>query len=352
MRSLAISLLVVSSLQATGYAAPDSTDAPAQVRAEDSPTPWIDLAPSTVLAPEVEPPTVVDHKLASALTLGGFYVGFTTWTYFAWYRKHKPLSEFKWGCILCDGIDGNIKLWSGEGWLGSKQYAGGADKLGHLWATMGLARFGTELLQWGGHDKLKAAIIGTALSEALFVGVEVKDGFYFEFSFGDLTFDTLGAVLGFALSMSPRLDELIDFRVEYWPSKAYRAQLEGGNVNIAEDYTGETYLLALHLGGIHQLRDWKYGGWSRFVDVALGYGTRGYKPEQPPGADPYPLSQHMSIGVSLNAQGFFDWLLPGRSRTGRKITHGLFEVFNVPYGSLPLLEHKQSPSGMVTPGGA
>ena len=353
MRVLAVSLLLVGCLRATGDAAPAAPSNGADpVRPADSPTPWIDLAPSKALEHHVDKPAVVDHKLASALTLGGLYVGFTTWTYFAWYRKHKSLSEFKWGCILCDGIDGNIKLWSGEGWLGSKQYAGGADKFGHLWATMGLARAGTELLQWGGYDKLNAAIVGTALSEALFIGVEVKDGFYYEFSFGDLMFDTAGAVLGFALSMSPRLDELIDFRVEYWPSKAYRRQLEGGNVNIAEDYTGETYLLAFHLGGVHRLRDSKYGGWSRFLDVALGYETRGYKPEPPPGADPYPVSQHMFIGVSLNAQGFFDWLLEGRSRTGRKITHGLFEVFNVPYGSLPLIEHTQSPSGTVTPGGA
>ena len=99
MRSLAISLFVVTALRTTSYAGPDATAAPDPVPA-GSATPWIDLAPSKALAHEVEPPTVVDHKLASALTLGGFYVGFTTWTYFAWYRKHKPLSEFKWGCIL------------------------------------------------------------------------------------------------------------------------------------------------------------------------------------------------------------------------------------------------------------
>ena len=72
-----------------------------------------------------------DHKLAAALTLGGIYAGFTTWTYFAWYRKHRPLNEFKWG---------------GDGWLGLQTYAGGADKFRHAWATMSLARLGTEML--------------------------------------------------------------------------------------------------------------------------------------------------------------------------------------------------------------
>ena len=46
---------------------------------------------------------------------------------------------------------------------------------------------------------------------------------------------------------------MFDYRVEYWPSVAYRRQLDGGNVNVAEDYSGETYLLAYHLGSIHSL---------------------------------------------------------------------------------------------------
>src|SRR5262249_62192294 len=99
---------------------------------------WIDRAPSEILekVADQEPPAT-DHKIAAVATLGGAYAGFTTWTYFAWYRKHKPLSQFKWG---------------GDGWLGDTTYAGGADKVGHAWATMGLAADGTELLNQGGAD--------------------------------------------------------------------------------------------------------------------------------------------------------------------------------------------------------
>jgi hypothetical protein len=277
-----------------------------------------------------------DHKLAAALTLGGLYAGFTTWTYFAWYRKHKPLSQFEWG---------------GDGWFGARTYAGGADKLGHAWATMSLARLGTEMLhQWGGYSKLSSTLVATALSEALFLGVEVKDGFYYEFSYGDAAFDTLGALAAVALSLSPRLDELVDFRVEYWPSHEYRRQLDGGNVNVAEDYSGETYLLALHLGGIHALRDASWGGWSRFVDVAVGYGTRGYKPDPPGGEPVYRHHQELSFGVSLNLQGVADWLLDGRSRAAKKIGHATFEVFNLGY--VPAILYRTTPSGQVQPGGA
>ena len=302
-----------------------------------TPTPWIDLGTAPLLGPSdaasdvSEAPPPRDHKLAATLTLGGIYAGFATWTYFAWYRKHKPLSQFKWG---------------GDGWLGSQTYAGGADKFGHAWATMSLARAGTELLyQWGGFDRLTSTLVATALSEALFIGVEVKDGFYYEFSFSDLTGDTAGALVALVLSLSPRLDELFDYRVEYWPSHEYRHQLDGGNVNVAEDYSGETYLLAFHLGGLHTLRDARWGGFTRFVDVAVGFGTRGYKPD-PPGREPdYPHRQELSIGLSLNVQGLSDWLFEGRSRPAKKIGHGLFEVFNAGY--LPAASWQRSPSGTV-----
>jgi len=309
-------------------------------------SPWLDQTASPVLAagPSDAGERPEKHKVAAVVTLTGLYAAFTTWTYFAWYRKHKPLSQFKWG---------------GDGWLGDTTYAGGADKFGHAWATMGLARGGTELLaQYGGYDRLTASLIGTGLAETLFIGVEVKDGFYYEFSFSDLTGDTLGAVAAFALSNWPRLDELFDYRVQYFPSPEYRRQFRGGNVNIAEDYSGETYLLALHLGGIHALRDMRYGTWSRFVDVAVGFDTRGYKPDPPAGLPDYDHHQNLFIGVSLNAQGLFDYLLEGKrsggARVGRKITHGLFEMFNLPYTTLavPGLKATDTPTGTVDMGGA
>ena len=320
-------------------------------------SPWLDLAPTRALALSARQEPEGDHKLASALTLGGLYAGFTTWTYFAWYRKHKPLEQFRFGCFFCNGNDGNYELWNGNGWFGARRYAGGADKLGHAWATMGLTRAGVEILnQWGGFDRTTSTLVSGALAEVLFFGVEIKDGFYYEFSFGDLTFNSLGVALGMAMSAWPRFDDLIDFRVEYWPSDAYRAQFTEGNtgknLNIAEDYSGETYLLALHLGGIPRLRNSRFGTLTRFVDVVAGFGSRGYKPEPPRGAEPYNESQHMYLGLSLNAQGIFDYLLEGRSKAGKKITHGLFEVMNLPFGSVPLIKHTQSPSGPADGGGA
>jgi hypothetical protein len=284
--------------------------------------------------------------VASVAILGGVYATFSSWAYLAWYVKHKPLGYFKWG---------------GDGWLGDTTYAGGADKFGHAWATMGLARAGTLLLSdYGGYDRLKSSLISAGLAETLFFFVEVKDGFFYEFSFSDLAGDTTGMALALVFDNFPRIDEMFDYRVEYWPSREYRDNVSHGNgfsrLNIAEDYSGETYLLAYHLGSIHALREQSWGTLSRFVDVTLGFDSRGYKPSPPRGLPDNAHFQNTFIGLSFNAQGFFDWLLEdrssGRSRTTRKITHGVFEMFNLPYTSHDIYQHSHSPTGQVATDGA
>jgi hypothetical protein len=294
--------------------------------------------------PDPDPDTCrCPHRVAAPLILGGAYATFGSWMYLAWYYHHKPLGYFQWGGDNGPGI---------LGWAGERTYAGGADKLGHAWSTMALARGGTELLsRYGGYDHRTSSIVSAAMAEALFFFVEVKDGFYYEFSFSDLGGDTAGAVIALLLDNFPRLDEMFDYRVQWWPSAGYRDNIAGGNgytrLNIAEDYSGETYLLAYHLGSIHDL-----GTWSHFIDLTVGFDTRGYKPSPPAGYPPYEHHQDLFLGVSFNAQGFFDWLLSKRSPRGRYISHGLFEIMNLPFTSTYLLDWRNIPSGQVMKGGA
>ena len=285
------------------------------------------------------------HHHAAVITLAALYAGFIGWTYVAWYRR--PWRDFRWGG------DGTWKLWQHDSWFGTKQYAGGADKMGHAWATSALARAGTEMLsQWGHYGRLKSALIGTAASEALFFGVEVTDGFTYRFSYGDFTFNTLGALFAFAQSMSPTFDRLVDLRVDERPSQAFRDQVvDNGDVDIAEDYSGQTYHLAFHLGGIPPLRAAKWGAWSQFVDVTLGFETRGYKPDPlytiSPTMPDFPKRQTMFAGVSLNVQGLGDYLLHRRAPTAAKVVHAITEVFSIPYTVVRAVDTTRRPGGTV-----
>src|SRR3954469_11620714 len=57
--------------------------APARARADDP--------------PPVPAPAPDDHEVAAAATVAGMYTAFAGWMYLAWYRQHKPLSQYKWG---------------------------------------------------------------------------------------------------------------------------------------------------------------------------------------------------------------------------------------------------------------
>ncbi len=291
--------------------------------------------------PERETPA--RPRLAAA-TVSAAYITFAVWTFFAWYRAHKPLSKYRWG---------------GDGWMGVTTYAGGADKCGHAWATMALARLGTYILtSVGGYRRLPSSLFSAAMSEVLFTGVEVRDGFFYEFSFSDLTGDSVGMVLAVLLDNFPRLRELFAYRVEYFPSRSYARKIAGTSPcpfgscsrwNIAEDYSGQTYLAALHLGGIQAIRN-KIGKVSRFVDVAVEFDSRNYRPTPDPDIAK-PIRQNLFLGLSVNAQGIFDTIFENRTSTAAKrartITHGLFEVFNLPLGSVSVLG--TSRSGPVRP---
>jgi len=282
------------------------------------------------------------HPTAAITALSAAYLVFAAWTFVAWYRKHHPLAKYKWG---------------GDGWLESWTYAGGADKFGHAWATMALARLGTTILHdWGGFAKRNSSLVSAGLSELLFTGVEVKDGFYYEFSFSDLTGDTTGMLLALLFDNSARANELFGFRVEYAPSEMYQRKVAGTSPcpsggcsrwNVAEDYSGQTYLAALHLAGIKTVRK-HLGVASRFVDVAVGFDSRNYKPNPDPDIVEKP-HQDVFLGLAFNAQGWCDWLLEGRdspaAERARYVLHGLFEVFNLPYGSVRLLSTGREKSG-------
>jgi hypothetical protein len=95
--------------------------------------------------------------------------------------------------------------------------------------------------------------------------------------------------------------------------------------------------------------------WTRFVDLAVGFDTRNYKPTPDMELNLTPRQQ-LFVGVSLNAQGLFDYLLEGRpsksARVTRKLTHGVFEIFNLPFTTLRGPEYSHVPNGTPASDGA
>ena len=168
-----------------------------------------------------------------------------------------------------------------------------------------------------------------------------------------MTGDSVGMALAVVLDNFPRLRELFAYRVEYFPSRSYARKIAGTSPcpfgscsrwNIAEDYSGQTYLAALHLGGIQAVRN-KIGKASRFVDVAVGFDSRNYRPT--PDLDIAKPSARTCSWASRSTRRASS-IRSSRggtstaARRARTITHGLFEVFNLPLGSVSVLGTNRS----------
>jgi hypothetical protein len=272
-------------------------------------------------------------KLWSLGGLAGVYAGVGTWAYFAWYAG-KPSHPWRW---------------NGDGLFGVNTYAGGSDKLGHFWSNHVGTRASAELLMAGGWRPLPASLIAGGLNGVFFAFVEVKDAYYYEFSAGDFAADLAGAALGVLMINSPEIDRLIDFRVDYWPTDEYVDGFEDGDVNFAEDYSGQTYILALHLSGLPGLTESRWARWGRFVDVVGGFQSRNYKPE-PADREAIP-SQHLFVGAAINLQAVLEELYGqpaerGRARTSHRVFHSIFEYVSPPYTTLRMAEADRAKGAM------
>ena len=91
------------------------------------------------------------------------------------------------------------------------------------------------------------------------------------------------------------------------------------------------------------------------VNVAVMIGVLFYKLARPPYVPYIHLLVDYHFGFTKRALigaivSLFTAKVP--RRTTRKITHGMFEIFNLPYTSHYLLEDSREPNGTVMTGGA
>jgi hypothetical protein len=222
-----------------------------------------------------------------------------------------------------DGFDGRFKQ-QNEGWFGQNTYSGGADKLGHFFMSYAGTRLSSSAFEWAGNtpeDSLKLAALATF---GILSGVEILDGFSknWKFSKEDAVVNALGAGAGILMEKNPQLDRLLDIRLLYWPSK------EGGrDFDPFGDYSGQRYLLVAKASGVPVLREHPV---LRYLEVAVGYGTRGYS-DSPRGESDNP-QRHVYFGLSLNIAEILNKTVfnsPTPSRTQR-VTDAFLEFVQVP----------------------
>ena len=208
-----------------------------------------------------------------------------------------------------------------EGWFTTDTKYGGADKLGHALSTYFAVQAFSSIYERWGYDRHRANLYGALSGWGTFLMVEVADATSrYGFSYEDLIMDTIGAGFGYLRREYPGFERRVDFRVEYWPSDAVT---KGDDTDIASDYSGYKYLLALKGSGF----DLTSSTWLQYFELQGGYYTRGFQN----GDEDYYGDPHRVLyaAVAANLTHVFD-------KHNWNKTASFLRYYQVPYTYVPI----------------
>lgn len=200
-----------------------------------------------------------------------------------------------------------------EEWFGRKTKSGGADKLGHLYATYAIGSGLSGLYESWGYTEKDAALYGSLSSFFLMNYMEIGDAFSSEFGFSyeDFMMNTIGAFSSYLFYTSPELSKRIDLRVEYLPSF--------DTVDVITEYEKMKYLLAIKTEGFESISN----PYLKYTELHLGYYTRNYK-----GGYSSQSERVVYIGIGINLSRVFKE--KGYAKTSRFLNY-----YQLPYTYLP-----------------
>lgn len=229
-------------------------------------------------------------------------------------------------------FDGNFKSRS-ERWFGYDTLYGGVDKLGHAYSTMVGVRLLTPILQAVGNDAESARWMASLSTFAAFAAIEVIDGYSSRYSFSreDLIANAVGTLLGYAFEASPKLDGILDYRLNYRRSQ-YSAYAP------FEDYDGQRYFLVFKPDGVASLRDMPA---LRYLEFVVGYGATGYDSAT---TQPQTRVRSTYLGVSINlSRVLADAAYGGQRGTTRsqRVADTVFDL--VQFGTMVTVRNRLDP---------
>ncbi len=149
------------------------------------------------------------------------------------------------------------------------------DKLGHLYTSYHIGRFGAETLNWSGASKQNQLVYGAGLGFVFLTAVEVMDGFSEEWgaSMGDVVANAAGTALYVSQELIWNEQRIIPkFSYHKTQYSNYRPDLLGSTTQeqILKDYNGQTYWFSVNLYSFA-----KKSKIPKWLNVALGYGAEG-----------------------------------------------------------------------------
>ena len=207
----------------------------------------------------------------------------------------------------------------------------GMDKLGHVFSSYQLGRYGYNLLAWSGVREKDRLLYGATIGFVFLSAVEIMDAYskQWGFSWGDIAANALGTGLFIGQQLLWN-EQRMGLKFSFMQSSY--AQLNpdilGQNLleQVFKDYNGQTYWLSFNMQsftGDSFLPSW--------FNVALGYGANGmltgsFKDPELPMQDPY-QQFYLSLDIDLT-----------RIKTNSHVLKTLFDIFNFIKIPSPTLE--------------
>lgn len=213
------------------------------------------------------------------------------------------IAAWGWSAWWSDGFSEFHLL--DTGFFGQDTYAGGADKLGHMYgaylATLAVTRMYEALgMTHEGATLLSGIMITLGAS-----GIEIADGFTeFGFEYSDAIFNTLGTALAFAAEMWPEFHAIIGLRLAYVPSRDFLAH-DKTLVKWINDYTGMLFYLDVKGKGVMEALD-REPGWLRYVMTGPVYGTERYSPRRVHNERRRSLGWYVGLSLPEIMRSYFD----------------------------------------------
>jgi len=203
-----------------------------------------------------------------------------------------------------------------EGWFGGDTKYGGADKLGHVYATYIISLGFSSLYEYWGMESEDSALYGSLSAWVFQFMMEVGDSFSETqgFAYEDVMMNTAGAAFYYLREKYPSLKEKLDYRLEYLPD------FQEGDEDIFTQYNSKKYLLALKFSGFDAMKD----NFMKYGEVQVGYYSRGYKH-----SDLYEQKERVAfVGIGINVSEIFKSM--GWIKTSK-----FFNYVQVPYTYAP-----------------
>lgn len=149
------------------------------------------------------------------------------------------------------------------------------DKIGHVFSSYQISKYGANVLNWSGVSKKDQLVYGSLLGFTFLTTVEVFDGFSQEwgFSWGDFAANTAGLSLYVGQELlwnEQRITLKYSFHQTKYADQRPEKLGEGLLEELIKDYNGQTFWLSTNLHSFFKAE--KLPKW---LNIAFGYGADG-----------------------------------------------------------------------------